>query len=345
MCWQKELTSPFLNAPPPLTTHPPSHFNISFDRTVLRDIFTPTLPLNPYAFLSKSFTFACHFQNLGIVTNFCNDLSYALNSISHPIIELLVSLHDYLVDSSKNGYIFTVSSWQAFLTTLNLPGKTVPQPPYKRAADEPLFDSRTTTPRHVPWKTDNIIDHLIYGTARPHAISIIHAAHALTPSIVSAVASPLHALFLSTLSSADPSLAAVAKALDNDGKTLLRTWKSRIAQYLNTPAPSALAGSRSNPSASRSRADIFDAAITDAHASFAALLPALPYREDHAIVEEWMQAQAEGWPTKSNLVKASWAAGCGSGEFGFGVAGWGICCLRAFEKGDGRPVVMVGEVA
>ncbi|KAK5017460.1 hypothetical protein LTR39_001529, partial [Cryomyces antarcticus] len=109
LCWEPDLTSSFKNAPPPYNPLPPEYFGIKVDRTTLGEVASgPSLQ----TFLTKSFDFRCRPELLGQVTIFHEKLSYAENSIDSPGINALADLHDHLVDSSKNGYIFDHEAWQ-----------------------------------------------------------------------------------------------------------------------------------------------------------------------------------------------------------------------------------------
>ncbi|KAK5277960.1 hypothetical protein LTR16_009156, partial [Cryomyces antarcticus] len=129
LCWEPDLTSSFKNAPPPYNPLPPEYFGIKVDRTTLGEVASgPSLQ----TFLTKSFDFRCRPELLGQVTIFHEKLSYAENSIDSPGINALADLHDHLVDSSKNGYIFDHEAWQKYVTSSSDIGiKNPKKPAYK----------------------------------------------------------------------------------------------------------------------------------------------------------------------------------------------------------------------
>ncbi|KAK5020087.1 hypothetical protein LTR60_000845, partial [Cryomyces antarcticus] len=129
LCWEPDLTTSFKNAPPPYNPLPPEHFGIKVDRTKLGEVASgPSLQ----TFLSKSFDFRCRRELLGQVTIFHEKLSYAENGIDSPGINALADLHDHLVDSSKNRYIFDDEAWQKYITGSSDIGiKNPKKPAYK----------------------------------------------------------------------------------------------------------------------------------------------------------------------------------------------------------------------
>ena len=209
----------------------PADLGISVDRTTLREVFDAKD--DPSRFLAKNFEFAWKPSLLGMSTNFPGDMSYSANSIDSAAHRLFASLHDYLVDSSKNGYTFTEDDWRQFKTRHADPRVRIISPAYKLAASLSLIDS-IGKPVIPKYKSENITDHLIFGVARTQALSYI-----LDSSNIASTPPPgdaaLTSFFISTFQSPDPVISALARSLRSARDAIMRDYKTRLTYAQKGP--------------------------------------------------------------------------------------------------------------
>ena len=107
ICGDQRIVKPFMNAPV-LEQRSTEDLGITQKKERLMDI-VDTHQLNSdqnvESWLRVVLPFACQEQQLGVVTNRLNDLAYYRN-LSDPGVCLLADLHDLIMDTSKNGYVF-----------------------------------------------------------------------------------------------------------------------------------------------------------------------------------------------------------------------------------------------
>jgi len=124
-------------------------------------------------FLKKSFDFAWQYNCLGVSTNYFGEMCYSMNLIDSKIHRRFASLHDYLVDTSKNGYTFSAEDWKEFKIKNADPRIKVVAPAFKSARDVAILDLNTQKPAVVKYKRENIGDYLVFEVARPKALAFI----------------------------------------------------------------------------------------------------------------------------------------------------------------------------
>lgn len=342
MCWQEEIVQNFCNAPAPNDLPPPEHFGITVDRRKLGDLFSA--PENhesdrfAWDFLSKSFSFAWQPQYLGICTNYLNDLCYATNSLDSKAIEELTDLHDYLVDSAKNGYTFGDDQWNQIKSKV---GKTKLEKPAYKTALKIDFTPRGFKERlRTPVAQRNIVDHLIFDIARPRALDIVNDMEALikpSKTFSAIVSDPhisgLHSTLLST--KAEP-IKIVVSHLRNDVEALCKAFSIEYAHKKNQKSFSMMVEDENTSSAFSS----YDEDLAKILQRYKALQPHKQYRNDPT-VRVWLETPAHHVPSYWECVKASFIVQQKI-RLAFDIAGDVLCYLKAYSSAEGppRPIVV-----
>lgn len=168
------LTQDFKNAPAPCNIPSPQSYGIGVDKTSLGNVVN-TADADPVReFLGRSFDFRCQPELLGVVTIRHENLSYAENAIDSPGLNYLADMHDYLIDSSKNGYTYTFEDLKTFINNCNdIKIKHPPEPAYKtitKAKMEFRPLGRQQSPRKLAVKhnPNHITDKIVFEIVKPH---------------------------------------------------------------------------------------------------------------------------------------------------------------------------------
>ncbi|KAI9682554.1 MAG: hypothetical protein M1829_000347 [Trizodia sp. TS-e1964] len=135
VCWDRSLVDSFRNAP--LPANPPSaeELGIKVDRTTLAEIKSKR---RISKFLSKGLMFAITDSLLGIASDFHERMCYAQDSIRSSGAITMATLLGHLVDTSKNGYIFTNEDFHKLkMKTPGIQRGGFPPPAYKDDGQKP----------------------------------------------------------------------------------------------------------------------------------------------------------------------------------------------------------------
>ncbi|KAF2104084.1 hypothetical protein NA57DRAFT_30476 [Rhizodiscina lignyota] len=191
VCWDPDLTGPFKNAPAPLGSPNVDDFGIQVDRRRICDVMDTHHASDDSSeidrFLNESFRFASKPSFLGLVTNFFTTLSYWKDSIVAPEVERVADLHDLLIDSAKNGYLYDNYKYSSFLKSVG-GSRKYPKPDYqiemewdyeemytgKKGADElksPEKSAFRNRPAHMP--RTQFMDILYFDTIKPHVLETL----------------------------------------------------------------------------------------------------------------------------------------------------------------------------
>ncbi|KAI9660480.1 MAG: hypothetical protein M1821_009830 [Bathelium mastoideum] len=168
ICWEPMLTQDFKNAPIPSNVPSPQSFGIKVDRTPLGDVINKDDADSLREFLDRSFDFRCQPELLGRVTVLHEHLAYAMNTIDSANLNYLADIHDYLIDSAKNGYTYTSDGFRDFMKKQGIkqPGIPAYKAITKGKADSSLI-SRRQSPSEPPIEHD-ITDKLVFEVVMPH---------------------------------------------------------------------------------------------------------------------------------------------------------------------------------
>ncbi|KAH0277822.1 hypothetical protein KCU91_g2934, partial [Aureobasidium melanogenum] len=160
LCWDPRLTTDFRNAPMPLDEPELEYYGIQKDARSLKEVRGSENNVDTW--LSESFRFKLREDLLGVVTNMFRKLAYKDNSITSDKVEQFAGLHGRIIDSSKNGYIFTPAALNEFSRKLGIRG------PLHKPAFESWMNSTTdsATDRLKP-NLKHIIDYLLFEVVNP----------------------------------------------------------------------------------------------------------------------------------------------------------------------------------
>jgi len=139
--WDNRLVEPFRNAPVPTACPTPESLGIKVDRRTLREVLGPDGRDIDY-WLRESFKLSMQGSVLGHITKYLHRLAYLSGNITDGRVTETCDLHDLVIDSAKNGYIFGQDSWNKFKRRPGRPS-SVPDPPYERFRKETPTKLRT----------------------------------------------------------------------------------------------------------------------------------------------------------------------------------------------------------
>jgi len=126
VCADERLVVPFLNAPV-LEQRGIGFFGIQKETRTLEEIVSPEefgTEEHATAFLRIVLPIACRDKPLGLVTNYCNDLSYNRHKgrgLWDDGVAMIADLHDLIIDADKNGYLYGMTEFAQFRRKKRLP--------------------------------------------------------------------------------------------------------------------------------------------------------------------------------------------------------------------------------
>lgn len=159
LCWEPALVSPFRNAPAPLHSPKPVDYGIQVERRKLSEIMDVHNLNTVGDWLSESFKFRNNPALLGIVTNFLESQMYHQGKLHSPGLEALCAMHDLLVDSAKQGFVFTKKDFEQFVNSRKDIHSKPRKPAYKEAMEKDVKRNA---------KPGNPLDYLYFKVMRPH---------------------------------------------------------------------------------------------------------------------------------------------------------------------------------
>ena len=323
VCWDPTIVGPFRNAPFHPNATKPEDLGISVDRTKLSSIFCDRDVVEHHCdpvkqFYRRSFAFQWKPQYLGICTDFFDKLCYNKNSINSPAINFTADLHDFLVDSAKNGMTYNESSWNNFIH--NHPDvdlKSMSARAYKTASTVPLFTNDQDT--EIVYKNIQIIDYLVFEVVRPRARKIINEAKSFQLRADFPDGSPT-AIYFQLIEHPESDVRAAIKALLGDLHDILTEWNR---------TKGSIAGSSRTEKEKESK---YDEAFECAHERYIKLKPRDPSRNPEILM--WTHRVMDHIPTKWDLIKASAVSIRLDADaiFVLGMAGYHICFMKAFTS-------------
>jgi RNA dependent RNA polymerase len=150
VCWEQTLVEPFRNAGQPECPDLEKLGHVTKDRTSYADLIAESPSNVTSVFLERSFDFNLQQSLLGTCTSFKECLCYTTNNIRDYDAVFLSTLLSYLVDQSKQGYIFTEEDWKKIKETV------ITTRPQKPAYKSDKFEGKVPT---------HIIDYLKFVVA------------------------------------------------------------------------------------------------------------------------------------------------------------------------------------
>ncbi|KAE9975723.1 hypothetical protein BLS_002470 [Venturia inaequalis] len=293
VCWEPALTKDFENAPAPLPDQlaEPEALGIKVDRRKLGEFLSETEPVD--RFLSESFKFRFQPDLLGRCTNLHKRLAYRENSLNSGGVSALANLHDYLIDSSKNGYIFTDKNFEQYVreyTTLDR--ASLKEKGYEEAMMVGFEDDQLLKSIQAPPNLDRILDMLYFSLMEPEIRAAINDVKNLcelkNDELDDALAEPLQF----EIREGDAVIRQEIHALMNAFPHISDTWNRTM--FPN--AKGLVDEGRSQGGRER-----WSAAIDKCHPMYEALMP---QNIKHPIIKRWIKRRHQG-PTEWDLIKAS----------------------------------------
>ncbi|GAB7333164.1 hypothetical protein MBLNU13_g04825t1 [Cladosporium sp. NU13] len=182
VCADERLVNPFLNAPV-LDQRGIDFFGIQQETRTLEEIISPEYfgtEEHATAFLRIVLPIACRDKLLGLVTNYCNDLSYNRHNgkgLWDYGVTIVADLHDLIIDADKNGYLYGMAEFAQFRREKRLPDESFLR---RREYDANLnaaklrsengYSSETkllTILATRPRRTSHILDRVIFDMVNP----------------------------------------------------------------------------------------------------------------------------------------------------------------------------------
>ncbi|GAB7359941.1 hypothetical protein MBLNU230_g7466t1 [Neophaeotheca triangularis] len=172
-CWDKRLTECYSNSPMPAIAPSIQDFGIVQKNEKLKSLFVRPQATTEevHAWLKDVLAFKQEGDLLGMVTNHFSKLAYHQNSLWTPAVLAMAGLHDMLIDTAKNGYVFTRSMLVDYLQRHRFPlmGEMA-DPAYAATTKEVTKNSkslRETICHSRDKKQRHILDHIMFNTVDP----------------------------------------------------------------------------------------------------------------------------------------------------------------------------------
>ena len=305
MCWDPVLTNTFRNAPPPVNGSAPEALGISVDGRQVRDLDGDNIIEE---FLSAGLDFKMNPDLLGLATVLHGKVAYHENSIDTPTVRLLADLHDYLIDSAKNGYLFSPEDYQCFTSKLpDVSVRTLKEPAYKQAMTLSTRDEQSlkTSERNMTkHKKENISDWIYFEVMSPHIESVLESLLEAKEK-TGTYDSDLPKYFDDIKGRTDDIF--VRAVLEDMSKAIESLYRTHWAQHVN-----------------RNFKDCLERCFEE----YKSLNPS---NANHAVIKCWTQKSLDGIPSQWELIKASclFKTFHPRFQFCFGIAGKHLAFLKA----------------
>jgi hypothetical protein len=183
VCADERLVAPFRNAPV-LEQRGIDFFGIQQETRTLDEIVSSEhfgTEEHATAFLKIVLPIACSDKPLGLVTNYCNDLSYNRHKgrgLWDDGVAIIADLHDLIIDADKNGYLYGMTEFTQFRRAKRLPDENFLR---RREYDTNLNAAKlrnengysnetkllTILAKGPRYKTSHILDRVIFEIVNP----------------------------------------------------------------------------------------------------------------------------------------------------------------------------------
>ena len=305
MCWDPQLTSTFRNAPPPTDVHTPEALGITIDARQVCDMNGENIVEE---FLFAGLEFKLNPDLLGKATVLHRKVAYHENSIDTPAVKLLADLHDYLIDSAKNGFVFCSEDYQAFMAQLpNVSVRALKEPVYKQAmafSTKEDLSIKTSERDITKYKREHISDWIYFEIMSPHINTVLESLLDVKEK-AETDDSDLKKYFDEAMNDAEDIL--VRAELEELPKALDCMYKSSWVPHVNRN---------------------YEVCLEKCFEEYDSLKPS---NLNHAVIRCWMQKPLEGIPSQWELIKASclFKTLHHRFQFCFGIAGKQLAFLKA----------------
>ncbi|KAF1811558.1 hypothetical protein P152DRAFT_450256 [Eremomyces bilateralis CBS 781.70] len=324
ICWEKSIVDPFRNAPAPTKSPNTGDYGVEVDRRTLGDVLKPapeggTPDVRDYINESIKFRSKDILGNmLAYSTLYHRKVAYAANSLRHPGVEKLADLHDLLIDSAKNGYLYDQVTFHDYIRSqpditqvIQAQRAGLSKPAYQESMEQLRSKKRKSTDK-PRYNKSHIIDHIYFQVLQPRVQAILRRSFARIAHLASPAPDPtLLARYHHLAHSAahDPS-SVLRTTLITELDALLSALRTLYALHWAAPSRHAMELADRDPSANASL-DQLDRRIADCHVRYTDILPHDP---THPTIAEWLIPAAPGIPTSWAILKASALYAVISGE-------------------------------
>ncbi|KAI6830724.1 hypothetical protein KC332_g14599 [Hortaea werneckii] len=186
VCWEPTLVDPFMNAPAPWSTRPAEFFGFTKDQVTLNELLglskdgrttdgvridrsnIKLLDTQARAWIRRSTEVRMQQDFLGFATLLHGKLTYHDSDVSTEKADILVDLHDLLVDAEKQGLRYTEQAYSQFKIRNCIPS-TLSEPAYRSFIGKTKGGSRTdpSSPQPSKWNEHSIIDIVFFEHVKP----------------------------------------------------------------------------------------------------------------------------------------------------------------------------------
>jgi len=345
--WQESLVQPFMNAPAPWAPRDYQVFGLTKDKVTLRDILVGPnqtqaalnargpmtrsrgarsdalipgqdshdvkhLDAQARKWIQRSTADRMQQQYLGVVTLLHGKLTYAENDISSEKADMLVDLHDHLVDADKQGLRYTEDSYTNFKRAVGIPSY-LPEPAYRVFTGNAEKEDGTKPSTKSPPTPNprNVVDQMYFGIVEPEVQKAIKQARA-TMKYAKSLDADLTALYEDLLHSQSSIIQEELLVLKFALSDMREQWSLGMRKY---------------HSEGRKRNDWGDC-IQQCRDTY---LEIMPNNTDSDTVIEWLRKRGRSF-TGWEEIKASALSRLQHGSDGslmFSIAGTELCHLKA----------------
>ncbi|KAI6901476.1 hypothetical protein KC318_g7967, partial [Hortaea werneckii] len=199
VCWEPTLVEPVKNAPAPWSTRPAEFFGLTKDKVTLNELLglskdgctidgvkiersnIKLLDTQARAWIRRSTEVRMQGDLLGIVTLLHGKLTYHDSDVSTEKADILVDLHDLLVDAEKQGLRYTEQAYSQFKIRHCIPS-TLSDPAHRVFTGKTKEGSRTDPSSRQPAKGNehDIIDIVFFDKVKPQIEKAMEKAKAET---------------------------------------------------------------------------------------------------------------------------------------------------------------------
>ncbi|KAF2203470.1 hypothetical protein GQ43DRAFT_498971 [Delitschia confertaspora ATCC 74209] len=288
LCWEQDLVDGFKNAPAPLHPPNPADYGIQVEKRKVRQIMNVKDLDTVCCWLNESFKFRNNPGLLGIVTNHLENQSYMEDAIYSPGLEALCAIHDLLVDSAKQGFLFGRKDFEWYIrnSVLNI-HPSPPKPAYKRVMEmsttsKDIANRAASRKKDPKYKKHNPLDYLFFKVVRKHNDETLKLAVEKLKAAEEDTTWKEYYEAEFERSEPDSILKADLSELLNRFDKPLGIWRARIAQE-NTPA------------------SFHSETIEKCYAEYKAVMP---LNNEHPVIQRWLIPRF-GSLTDWDLLRAS----------------------------------------
>lgn len=162
VCWEALLVEPFLNAPTPVSLPDPKSMGITVDNRPTHEVVSQPSEEQArlFARMGTQHRMRGSAGMLGKVTNLLAAQAHADNSLATARAKALADLKDTIIDSDKNGYVFTNADFAKFKKDHGI--ANLPKPAYTKVTktNEDDGDDSCSTQEFASVNPGNILDRL-----------------------------------------------------------------------------------------------------------------------------------------------------------------------------------------